>query len=106
MCDDAVKLIVDNGSGSCKAGFGGDDAPRAVFSSLVGRPSQLEEDASADTYVGSEAQSRRESLQLSNPIERGIVTNWHDMEMVRIPISYVWFSNEISTPDLASHLLQ
>ncbi|XP_008950997.1 beta-actin-like protein 2 isoform X3 [Pan paniscus] len=31
-------LVVDNGSGMCKAGFGGDDAPRAVFPSMIGRP--------------------------------------------------------------------
>ena len=30
--------MVDNGSGMCKAGFAGDDAPRAVFPSIVGRP--------------------------------------------------------------------
>ena len=29
---------MDNGSGMCKAGFAGDDAPRAVFPSIVGRP--------------------------------------------------------------------
>ena len=39
MCDDDVAaLVVDNGSGMCKAGFAGDDAPRAVFPSIVGRP--------------------------------------------------------------------
>ena len=31
-------LVVDNGSGMVKAGFAGDDAPRAVFPSIVGRP--------------------------------------------------------------------
>ncbi|XP_048255312.1 uncharacterized protein LOC125381962 [Haliotis rufescens] len=31
-------LVIDNGSGMCKAGFAGDDAPRAVFPSIVGRP--------------------------------------------------------------------
>ena len=36
--DDVAALVVDNGSGMCKAGFAGDDAPRAVFPSLVGRP--------------------------------------------------------------------
>ncbi|KAG7165412.1 Actin-like 14 [Homarus americanus] len=37
MCDDEVAaLVVDNGSGMCKAGFAGDDA-RAVFPSIVGR---------------------------------------------------------------------
>merc|ERR1712013_512488 len=39
MCDeDVAALVVDNGSGMCKAGFAGDDAPRAVFPSIVGRP--------------------------------------------------------------------
>lgn len=29
MCDDdAGGLVMDNGSGMCKAGFAGDDAPR------------------------------------------------------------------------------
>jgi len=36
--DDVAGLVVDNGSGMCKAGFAGDDAPRAVFPSIVGRP--------------------------------------------------------------------
>ena len=31
-------LICDNGSGMVKSGFAGDDAPRAVFPSIVGRP--------------------------------------------------------------------
>ncbi len=36
--DDLAALVVDNGSGMCKAGFAGDDAPRAVFPSITGRP--------------------------------------------------------------------
>lgn len=38
MDDEIAALVVDNGSGMCKAGFAGDDAPRAVFPSIVGRP--------------------------------------------------------------------
>ena len=39
MCDDEVAaIVIDNGSSMCKAGFAGDDAPRAVFPSIVGRP--------------------------------------------------------------------
>ena len=39
MCDeDVAALVIDNGSGLCKAGFAGDDAPRAVFPSIVGHP--------------------------------------------------------------------
>lgn len=36
--EEVSALVVDNGSGMCKAGFAGDDAPRAVFPSIVGRP--------------------------------------------------------------------
>ena len=34
-------LVCDNGSGMVKAGFAGDDAPRSVFPSIVGRPRHM-----------------------------------------------------------------
>ncbi|KAF1743969.1 hypothetical protein MXB_231 [Myxobolus squamalis] len=36
--EECTSIVIDNGSGMCKAGFAGDDAPRAVFPSIVGRP--------------------------------------------------------------------
>jgi hypothetical protein len=36
--EEVCSLVIDAGSGMCKAGFAGDDAPRAVFPSIVGRP--------------------------------------------------------------------
>ncbi|KAL0401387.1 UNVERIFIED_CONTAM: actin [Sesamum latifolium] len=36
--EDIQPLVCDNGTGMVKAGFAGDDAPRAVFPSIVGRP--------------------------------------------------------------------
>ena len=38
MEDDFTSVVIDNGSGMCKAGFAGDDAPRAVFPAIIGRP--------------------------------------------------------------------
>ena len=40
MADDGEvsALVCDNGSGMVKSGFAGDDAPRAVLPSIVGRP--------------------------------------------------------------------
>lgn len=68
-----------------KAGIAGEDAPRACFPSLVGRPKAQAGMVGMDSkelYVGDEAMQKRGVLFLSYPIEHGIVTNWDDMEQI------------------------
>eukprot|EP00438_Fugacium_kawagutii_P032820 Skav214753 [mRNA] locus=scaffold983:217577:218605:+ [translate_table: standard] len=85
MADEVAAVVMDNGSGMCKAGFAGNDAPTAVFPSIVGRPKMPTMMIGIDTrdsYIGDDAQGRRGVLTLKYPIEHGIVTNWDDMEKI------------------------
>merc|ERR1712038_109827 len=86
MCDeDVAALVVDNGSGMCKAGFAGDDAPRAVFPSIVGRPRHrgvMVGMGQKDAYIGDEALTKRGIMTLKYPIVHGVIVNWDDMENV------------------------
>jgi len=85
MGEEVLTLVIDNGSGMCKAGFAGDEAPRSVFPSIVGRPKyrqQLAGGSNKDAYVGDEACAKAGVLILKYPIEHGIVTNWDDMEKI------------------------
>ncbi|CCW64792.1 unnamed protein product [Phytomonas sp. EM1] len=85
MSDEQTPIVCDNGSGMVKAGFAGDDAPRHVFPSIIGRPKTqqaLMGNINKQVYVGDEAQVKRGVLSLKYPIEHGIVTNWDDMEKI------------------------
>jgi actin-related protein len=99
MEEDFLPIVIDNGSGMCKAGFAGDDAPRSVFPCIVGRPKNTEVMVGVnydDCYIGDDAQMKRGILSLRYPLDHGIVTNWDDMEK----IWHYTFYNELRvTPD-------
>ncbi|XP_005092009.1 actin-5 [Aplysia californica] len=83
--EEIAAVVLDNGSGMLKAGFGGDDAPRAVFPAIVGRPKYrgvMVGMGQKDCYIGDEAQSKRGMLSMRYPVENGIVNNWDDMEKI------------------------
>ena len=78
-------IIIDNGSGMVKAGFAGEDAPRAVFPAIVGRPKHtqaMQGTVQKSEYIGDEAMQKKGILNLQYPIKAGIVESWEDMEKV------------------------
>lgn len=83
--EDVQAVVCDNGSGTVKAGLAGDDAPRAVFPSIIGRPRHtgvMVGMGQKDAYVGDEAQAKRGILSIKYPVDHGIVSNWDDMEKI------------------------
>lgn len=78
-------IVLDNGSGTIRAGFAGEDAPKCYFPSFVGRPKHLRVLAGAlegDVFIGQRAQELRGLLKIKYPLEHGIVTDWDDMERI------------------------
>ncbi len=83
--DNNISLVVDNGSGLCKAGFSGEESPRSTFPCIVGRlktQNIMSGQENKDIFLGQEAQEKRRSLLLKYPIEHGIINNWDDMEKI------------------------
>ncbi|KAL9000865.1 MAG: hypothetical protein Q9169_000620 [Polycauliona sp. 2 TL-2023] len=78
-------IVLDNGSGTIRAGFAGEDLPKCYFPSYVGRPKHVRVLAGAlegDIFIGSRAQELRGLLKIRYPLEHGIVTDWDDMERI------------------------
>ncbi|KAL8893116.1 MAG: hypothetical protein Q9215_000121 [Flavoplaca cf. flavocitrina] len=78
-------IVLDNGSGTIRAGFAGEDLPKCYFPSYVGRPKHVRVLAGAlegDIFIGQRAQELRGLLKIRYPLEHGIVTDWDDMERI------------------------
>ncbi|PON39018.1 Actin-related protein [Trema orientale] len=103
--DEVSAIVIDLGSHTCKAGYAGEDAPKAVFPSVVGSIDQMEVDDSGNAeknsasagesknnaktldsdkakgkrklYVGSQSLGfRRENMEVLSPTKDGIVADW------------------------------
>lgn len=81
-------VVCDNGTGFVKCGFAGSNFPTSIFPSMVGRPILRSEEKVdnvqlKEIMVGDEAAKLRSMLQITYPLDNGIVRNWDDM-------GYVW----------------
>ncbi|CAI0450629.1 unnamed protein product, partial [Linum tenue] len=104
--DEVSAIVLDLGSHTCKAGYAGEDAPKAVFPSVVGAIDQMEVDdntngeknSSIDSkagvkdserkgkrklYVGSQSLGfRRDNMEVLSPIKDGVVMDWDIVDSI------------------------
>ena len=89
---ETTPIVIDNGTKCCKAGFSGDDNPRAILPSAVGVPRQSR--GAGGERVGDEPLKRRDLFDVKFPIQRGIIQDWENMEK----IWHFAFYNELRIP--------
>jgi actin beta/gamma 1 len=84
MVDAQVHVVIDNGTGYMKGGFSGENAPRSVFPTFVGTPhkGKLLTDEKAPCIIGQEALEKMGMSDVKAPIEKGIIKDWDDMEII------------------------
>ena len=77
-------LILDNGSGFCKAGFSGEPEPKVISPFVVGRSRDssvaIKEDPK-DLLFGQEALDHEKDYELIRPIKKGLIDDWDYMEL-------------------------
>ncbi|CAH3037004.1 unnamed protein product [Porites lobata] len=89
-----VALVLDNGSDTMKAGFAKEEAPDVMFPTVIGQTAVAKQMEILDRpapFIGKEAKTRRDSLELTHPITNSIITDFEGMEEI-------WrftFSNEL-----------
>ena len=84
MVDTQIHVVIDNGTGFMKGGFSGENAPRAVFPTLIGTPKEnkLLTDKNIPRIIGQEALEKIGMANVRAPIEKGIIKDWEDMEII------------------------
>ncbi|XP_042017131.1 actin-related protein 4-like isoform X1 [Salvia splendens] len=97
--DEVSAIVVDLGSHTCKAGYAGEDAPKAVFPSVVGSIDEMETDdadnanknsgsaqeskskSKSKFFVGSQDLGfRRDHMEVLSPMKDGVVVDWDMVE--------------------------
>ncbi|KAI1778497.1 actin family [Hypoxylon cercidicola] len=80
-------IVLDGGTGFLKVGYAAQNFPEFQYPSIVGRPILRTEERNSDNDIvlkdimcGDEAAAARTMLQISYPMENGIVKKWDDMQ--------------------------
>lgn len=76
-------VVIDNGSGTFLAGLSDQNSPSCIIRpNAVGRPKLKTGIVRDDNIIGERLYPMRNTLSLSYPMKRGVVTNWEDMEQI------------------------
>jgi len=76
-------IILDIGSGYCKAGFSTDEEPKIVTPTIIGHPKGIESENTDDNtnlFFGQNALNKKNLVKIEHPIQKGIITNWKDLD--------------------------
>ncbi len=82
---DLLPVVVDNGSGTLKAGIAGDEAPRTIIPTVIGKPKNANIMVGMDQkeyFIGKEVEAKKALLNITHPIKQGIVQDWDYMEKI------------------------
>lgn len=93
-------IVVDVGESCVKAGYAGDDVPCAMFPPVLMKHSSATE--YYETHDNTNNNDNNDGLQLNNPINRGIVRDWDQMERLW---QRIMDRIGLSSPDSASVLI-
>ncbi|WVY95806.1 hypothetical protein V8G54_027957, partial [Vigna mungo] len=109
--DEVSAIVIDLGSHTCKAGYAGEDAPKAVFPSVVGAIDQMDIDGPVHAgvssgsavgiqnnkknhesdrtkekcklYIGSQSLGyRRDYMELLSPLKNGVIVDWNIVDNI------------------------
>ena len=86
MDDEHEALVIDIGTGSLKAGFCHDDAPKHLIPMVIGKPKNAGVLVGMDQkpfYIGDEALEKQQHLNLRYPVEKGRIKDKDSMEDVQ-----------------------
>jgi len=83
--DEVSAIVLDIGSTNAKAGYAGEDTPKCVIPSSLGAIYVTENNVAKNVqyFVGTSSLSfRRDKMEIINPIQKGLVSNWEAMEQL------------------------
>ena len=81
----AQTVVFDNGTLAMKIGYAGEDQPRLTIPMIAGKPkphSMMVGIQNKEYFVGYEALEKRNLLDLVNPVQNGVITNWEYIEQL------------------------